>query len=117
MLKESFFSQIAQDDKFQILVHPIPEDNSKIRDAEFYIRRDGIIFNTDGYAHPADELVGNVLYTPDRDGKKRFFGVNYRKIFFDPTAHEPVPYNQRAKILQGIDPVLDQSKINSWPFR
>lgn len=115
MLKESYLSQIITSENFQRIVQPLPPHDA-IRDAEFYIRRDGILFNADGYAHPPRKIVGAVLYTPDAQGNKQIFGVTYRKTTLYPGTYEPIPYAERSKHFREIDPVLDQEAKNSFPF-
>lgn len=116
MSHESVVGRIAENDIFGRLVHPIKQHHT-VRDAEHYIRSDGIIFNADGYAHPDDAIVGNPLYVPDGLGDKVIFGERYRKIFIYPGTTEPVPYNERPKLLANIDPNLNQYKKNHWPLQ
>lgn len=77
MLKEGCLKQIGLHRDFNTLVQPLSQ-LEHVRDAEFFIRRDGILFNADGYAHPDGMIVGGALYTPTAQGEKTFFGVNYR---------------------------------------
>ena len=67
---------------FQALAVPIDGSQKKlvIRDAEFYIRKDGLIVNTEGWHHPDGKLIGEVLYAPDQDGDRVVFGQKYRKV-------------------------------------
>lgn len=116
MFLESVDTHRTQHELFEQLVHPIEPQHS-VRDAEFYIRHDGIIFNADGYAHPEDAVIGNPLYIPDASGDRTIFDRRYRKIFFYPGTTEPVPYSNRPKLLEAIDPSLNQYGINPWPFQ
>ncbi len=96
----------------------IPLDGSKqfpiIRDAEFYIRKDGLIVNVEGWYHPDGKLIGEVLYAPDKDGDKVIFGQKYRKVTLYPQTHTPVPYESRAGMLRRYDPSLDQTESNPY---
>lgn len=115
MLKESCLSQISINENFRMLVRPLPS-HDEIRDAEFYIRQDGIIFNADGYSHPFRKIVGTALYAPNSKGNKQIFGTTYNKTTLYPDTYEPVPYAERGRHFRAIDPELDQEKINSPPF-
>lgn len=115
MLKEGFLEQIRLHRDFDTLVQPL-DQLEYVRDAEFFIRRDGILFNADGYAHPDGMIVGGALYAPTSQGEKTFFGVNYRKTTLIPGTHEPIPYADRGHHFRLIDPELDQSHVNPFPF-
>lgn len=115
MLKEGYLEQIRLHRDFDTLVQPLGQPEH-IRDAEFVIRRDGILFNADGYAHPDEMVVGGALYTPTARGEKTFFGVNYSKTTLIPGTHEPIPYADRGRHFRLIDPELDQSHVNPFPF-
>jgi hypothetical protein len=116
MLKEAIGRRIGLHESFQRLVQPIGPGHV-VRDAEFYVRKDGIIFNADGYAHPTDAIVGNPLYVLDQQGDTQIFGESYRKTFFYPGTTEPIPYSDRPKLLESIDPELNQYEKNPWPLQ
>lgn len=101
---------------FQVL--SIPLDGSKqfpvIRDAEFYIRKDGLIVNAEGWCHPDGKLIGEVLYAPDQDGDKVIFGQKYRKVTLYPQTYTPVPYDKRAEVLSRYDPNLGKTDLNPY---
>lgn len=115
MLKEGYLEQIRLHRDFDTLVQPLSQ-LEHVRDAEFFIRRDGILFNTDGYAHSEEMIVGGALYAPNEHGEKTFFGVNYCKTTLISGSHEPIPYADRGRHFRLIDPELDQSQVNSFPF-
>jgi len=115
VLKESYLSQISNNQSFQQLVRPFSSQDI-IKDAEFCIRRDGILFNVDGYYHPLGKIIGTALYSPDSRGNKQIFGVTYRKTTLYPDTYEPIPYSERGKNFRKIDPELDQEKANAFPF-
>lgn len=85
-----------------------------VRDAEFYVRKDGLIINAEGWAHPGNRLIGEVLYAPDNNGNRKLFGQNYRKTTIHPGTYDPVTYRDRGRILAQYDPTLDQTDNN--PF-
>lgn len=115
MLKERCLEQIRLHRNFDALVQPLDKLRS-IQDAEFFIRRDGILFNADGYAHPDGTIAGCALYVPDNNGEKTFFGTTYGKTTLIPGTHEPIPYADRGRHFRLIDQELDQSDDNPFPF-
>lgn len=115
MLKEGYLEQIRLHRDFDTLVQPLSQ-LEHIRDAEYFIRRDGILFNADGYAHLEKMIVGGALYAPNKHGEKTFFGVNYCKTTLIPGTYEPIPYVDRGRNFRLIDPELDQSHVNPLPF-
>ncbi len=115
MLKESCLSKINRNRNFQQLVRSLPP-HDEIRDAEFYIRSDGILFNADGYAHPVGKMIGGALYAPNIQGNKQIFGIQYTKTTLYPGTYDPIPYAERSKHYRKIDPELDQVAINPFPF-
>lgn len=107
---------IQQDNRYKEIAVPFYPDSSTndIKDAEFLIRRDGVIFNVEGYYHPKNFLVGEVLYVPDEQGDKNIFGQSYRKVTLYKGTYDPIAYPDRSKILREIDPNFDQTEVN--PF-
>lgn len=100
---------------FQDLAVEISQDNfPAIRDAEFFVRRDGIIVNAEGWHHPSGFLIGEVMYVPDEEGDRELFGVRYRKVTLKKGTYEAVPYQERGEILRRYDPNLNPSSEN--PF-
>jgi predicted nucleotidyltransferase len=116
MLKERVQADIEYSQTYQALVRPLPSMEGT-RDVEFYVRYDGLILNADGYAHPQHTVVGNVLYAPDSEGNKEIFGIPYRKTSLVPKTFTPVPYRERGAYFANIDPALNQTSTNSYPFR
>jgi len=84
------------------------------RDAELYLRQDGLIVNAEGWFHPPNLLLGEVMYTPDDQGDKAIFGERYRKVTLFAGTHNPIPYSLRGTELAQIDPNLNQKETN--PF-
>src|SRR5438105_4739623 len=80
------------------------QTEATIRDGTFYLRKDGLLVNAEGWYHPPGLLVGEVLYAPDPSGHKEFFGIPYRKVSLLPKSYEPVPYAERARLLARYDP-------------
>lgn len=107
---------IQQDRRFKEIAIPFnPESSvSAVKDAEFLIRQDGIIFNVEGYYHPTNFLIGEVLYAPDEHGDKSIFGQPYRKVTLHRGTYEPIAYPDRSKILREIDSSFDQTEINPY---
>lgn len=112
---QPIIEQLRRNKLFQTLAAPIdPKKFPVIRDAEFYIRKDGLIVNTEGWYHPEGKLVGEVLYAPDQEGDKVIFGQKYRKVTLYPQTYTPVPYEKRAEVLRRYDPQLDQTETNPY---
>lgn len=110
--------QLRRNDLFLALTVPIDHQNFPIiRDAEFYIRKDGLIINAEGWHHPDGKLIGEELYAPDQDGDKVIFGQRYRKVTLYPETYAPVPYAKRAEVLRRCDPNLDQTGSNPYYAR
>jgi|GEM_PF-134679 len=107
--------QLAGNELFRNLATPI--DHSAfpdIRDAQLFIRQDGLIVNAEGWFHPSGSLVGEVLYAPDLRGDRAIFGHQYRKLSLYPGTYDPVPYDQRGKLFGQYDPSLDQTHSNPY---
>ncbi len=116
MSPNEFQTLIQKNNKF--LSNSLPVDQSvtplQIKDAEFLIRNDGIIFNIEGYCHPKGKVVGEVLYAPDTNGDKTIFGLPYRKVTLYEGTYEPVPYTKRAEVLKKIDPLFAENSQNPY---
>jgi predicted nucleotidyltransferase len=113
--QKPIIEQLKRNELFQVLAVPIDlEKFPIIRDTEFYIRKDGLIINAEGWYHPEDKLIGEVLYAPDQGGDKKVFGQKYRKVTLYPQTNTPVPYDKRSKILRKYDPSLDQVESNPY---
>jgi len=115
-MRSELIRNIQQDRKYQEIATDFspPFSPKEMCDAEFLLRRDGVIFNIEGYYHPTSFVVGEVLYAPDINGDKQVFGQPYRKVTLYKGTYKPIPYSQRAKILGVIDPAFDQTGVN--PF-
>jgi predicted nucleotidyltransferase len=105
--------RLKSSEMFKKLASPVSVE-TVARDAEFFIRNDGLVVNAEGWYHPPKLLIGEVLYVPDQEGDKEIFGERYRKITLFPGTYTPVTYSERASVLSRIDPFLDQTKTN--PF-
>lgn len=107
--------QLAENELYRELATPIdPNAFPDIRDAQLYIRKDGLIVNAEGWHHPSGLLVGEVMYAPDWHGDRNIFGHQFRKLTLFPGTHDPVPYAQRGALFREYDPALDQTDTN--PF-
>ncbi|HUB94027.1 MAG TPA: hypothetical protein VMB52_06000 [Verrucomicrobiae bacterium] len=105
--------ELAESQLFRELAIPIgPGDFPDIRDAQLYIRRDGLIVNAEGWHHPEGRLVGEVIYAPDANGDREIFGKQFRKLSLYPGTYDPVPYAQRGALFGAYDPALDQTAVN-----
>lgn len=112
---ETFTQRLQEDERFHYFTQPVETDiGEKARDAEFLLRKDGLLVNVEGWNHPRGYLVGEVLYIPDTHGDKRIFGQPYRKITLYKGTYEPVPYPERAKILSKVDSRLNQVETNPY---
>ncbi len=109
---------LQSDNRFQMLAEKIRPDAPfpDIRDAEFFVRHDGLIVNAEGWSHPTPYLVGEVLYAPDVKGNKEIFGQKYRKVSLYPGTYTPVPYAQRTEVLREYDPELVDSQAGNPYF-
>lgn len=112
---EAFIQKLQEDERFHCFTQPVEADiGEKVRDAEFLLRKDGLLINVEGWNHPQGHLVGEVLYVPDVNSDKRIFGQPYRKITLYNGTYEPIPYQERAEILSEIDSRLNQVKTNPY---
>lgn len=114
MRNPEFYRSIQDHEKFKRVSNPVsPEDiNQHINDAEFLIRKDGIVFNVEGWHHPTEYVVGEALYAPDVTGNKTIFGQKYRKLSLYQGTYTPIPYSDRSVQFRKFDPDLDQSERN-----
>lgn len=93
------------------------EGNILPRDAELFMIQDGIIVNAEGWFHPSGRLLAEVIYVPDGNGNKEFFGQKYKKVTLNPSSYDPIPYDEREQALAQIDPQFVQSKDNPFYAR
>lgn len=98
------------------IAEPISDDldMNAVMDAEFLVRKDGTIFNVEGYAHPTTFVVGEVLYAPDSQSKKLVWGMPYKKVTLFDESYEPIPYPQRSALLAKIDSAFNQNGSNPY---
>jgi hypothetical protein len=96
---------------FRDFVVPISTLN-EIRDANFFLRRDGLLAFSEGYCHPPGKLIGNIIYIPNPMGTKRFFGVPYASIIKHYGGEEEkwVTFKEQLKIYREIDPSTQTGK-------
>ncbi|MCX6339049.1 MAG: hypothetical protein NTX71_03910 [Candidatus Aureabacteria bacterium] len=96
---------------FRDFVVPISTLN-EIRDANFFLRRDGLLAFSEGYCHPPGKLIGNIIYIPSPMGTKRFFGVPYASIIKHYGGEEEkwVTFKEQLKIYREIDPSTQTGK-------
>lgn len=115
-MNQELLSAISTHPNFLRFARPFisGETDQQIKDAEFVIRKDGLIVNVEGWQHPPGFLIGEVLYAPSSSGDKTVFGQPYRKVTLFPNTHEPVPYANRAGLLRDLDPALDQTTVNPY---
>lgn len=106
---------LQENELYRELVTQIDTDHfPDVRDAQLFIRKDGLIVNAEGWHHPEGKLIGEVMYAPDWRGDREVFGYSYRKLTLFPGTYTPVPYGQRAALLSQYDPRLGQTDEN--PF-
>lgn len=107
--------ELAENELFRDLTIPMDMQNlPDVRDAQLYIRRDGLVVNAEGWYQPKGTLVGEAMYAPDANGDRYIFGQQYRKLTLFPGTHDPIPYVQRAAVLGQYDPSLDQTTSNPY---
>lgn len=106
--------QFKQDVAFRRVAQPLdPKNFPTIRDAQLYIRNDGLILNADGWYHPDDVVIGTIMYAPDKQGSKMIFGHPYQRLTQYPGSDIPIPFPDRATVYAQYDkrfakPVIDQ---------
>lgn len=115
MTKE-VISKIQLNQLYQDISEPINDDldMNTVMDAEFLVRKDGTIFNVEGYAHPTNSVVCEALYAPDDKNTTLLWGEPYKKVTLFDRTYEPIPYPQRAEILARIDPAFGQNRANPY---
>lgn len=113
LAQTEILSRIYNNEQYNAIATPV-DQYTTIEDANFFLRKDGLIVNAEGWFHPKGQLIGEVLYVPDIKGNKTIFGVPYRKVTLRMNSYDVIPYNERASALLVYDNSLDQRKIN--PF-
>lgn len=96
---------------FRDFVVPISKLD-KVSDANFFLRRDGLLAFAEGYFHPQGKLIANIIYVPDPKGNKKFFGVPYGSIIkhYGGDGEEWVNFQEQLKIYREIDPSTQEGK-------
>jgi predicted nucleotidyltransferase len=108
-------NELSLSSLYRELVTPInPNAFPDIRDAQLYIHSDGFIINAEGWYHPDERLVGEVMYAPDHLGNRQIFDRTYRKVTLLPGTHTPVAYADRGRLLAVYRPEFDQTTVNPY---
>src|SRR3989344_2639698 len=95
--QSQFLEALMSDEKYCAFSKPVDiEHFPVIHDAEFFILKNGLVVNAEGWYHPDDKFIGEVLYAPDAQGNKNVFGQRYRKVTLFPETFIPVPYAERG---------------------
>jgi len=102
---KELMAQVRSHPDFKDFVVPISE-LKEIRDANFFLRNDGILAFAEGYFHPEGKLIANIIYIPDPNGTKKFFGVTYSSIIKHYGAQDErwIPFREQLEIYRKIDP-------------
>jgi hypothetical protein len=84
----------------------------EIRDANFFLRSDGLLAFSEGYFHPEGKLIANIIYIPDERGNKKFFGVPYSSIIkqYGSGGERWIPFKEQLEICRRIDPATQADK-------
>ena len=78
-MNSNFYDLVKDNDKFKNFVLPM-EELDVIRDAMLFVHKTGLILFSEGYCHPPEKLICNIIYMPDPEGKKEIFGLPYRSV-------------------------------------
>lgn len=83
-----------------------------VPDANFFLRRDGLLAFSEGYFHPPGKLIANVIYLPDPSGTKKFFGVPYGSIIkqYGGEGEKWITFQEQLNICREIDPSTQEGK-------
>jgi len=107
---KELMEQVRRNSDFKDFVVPLSE-LKEIRDATFFLRGDGLLAFAEGYSHPPNKLIGNIIYIPDTAGTKKFFGVSYTSIIKRYGAQETwIPFKDQLEIYRNIDPSTQAGK-------
>lgn len=110
-----FIERLRANTRFRELAEAVrPGQFPAVRDAELIVRKDGVVFNVEGWHHPSGLVVAEAMYLPDQDGPKNIFGQQYTKATLYPGSYTPVPYRDRGARLREFDPSLDQTGQNPY---
>lgn len=96
---------------FGDFVVPVAE-LKEIRDATFFLRSDGLLAFSEGYHHPKGKLIANIIYIPDPNGTKKFFGTQYVSVIKQYLAEGEawVPFTRQLALFRTIDPSTQGGK-------
>jgi predicted nucleotidyltransferase len=114
-VQKNFYRTVRDNRKFQEFVLPM-EELKTIRDAMLFVRQDGLIVFSEGYFHPPGQLIANIIYVPDPEGKKSIFGRPYRSLIKKKGAggeDEWIDYEDQIALYREIAP---ESQINKPLF-
>ncbi|MCX6356800.1 MAG: hypothetical protein NT045_02815 [Candidatus Aureabacteria bacterium] len=103
--------RIRRHQDFKDFIVPMKE-LKEIRDANFFLRNDGLLAFSEGYYHPPGKLIANMIYIPDARGSKKFFGVPYASIIKEYGAQDErwIPFKEQLEIYRRIDPSTQAGK-------
>ncbi|HDL65200.1 MAG TPA: hypothetical protein ENH12_07415, partial [Proteobacteria bacterium] len=62
-MNNNFYDLVKDNDKFKNFVLPM-EELDVVRDAMIFIHKTGLILFSEGYCHPPDKLICNIIYIP-----------------------------------------------------
>jgi hypothetical protein len=108
---KKLMEKVLRHPDFKDFVVPI-ERHDEIRDATFFLRNDGLLAFSEGYYHPPGRLIGNMIYIPDANGNKSFFGVPYASIIkrYGKEEDEWVTFKEQLEIYRRVDPSTQKGK-------
>jgi len=115
---KNFIEELKNNEKFKNFVKPF-DKKSLIRDATFFIRFDGLLIFSEGYFHPQDILIGNIVYAPNEKGHKTIFGKKYESIIkkYTDDGEEWIPYQQQLKRSFELAPELPRIRPDFAEFK
>lgn len=108
---KELMEQVRSHPDFKDFVVPISELH-EVRDANFFLRKDGLLAFAEGYCHPEGRLIANIIYVPDPKGTKKFFGTPYVSVIKEYGVKDErwIPFRQQLKIYRNIDPSTQVGK-------
>jgi len=107
----ALMENIRRHPDFRDFIVPIAELR-EIRDATFFLRSDGLLAFSEGYCHPPGKLIANIIYIPNPEGTKTFFGVRYGSIIKQYGADEErwITFKEQLDLYRRIDPSTQEGK-------
>ncbi|WP_436535788.1 hypothetical protein [Actinoplanes sp. HUAS TT8] len=79
------------------------------QDQDHVVLDDDVIVSVHGSVHPADHLIGEVVYVPDPDGSHCLFGQGYRKAY--QRDGRGIAEQKRVRIRDRTDSYFDRAPI------